>query len=78
MSHILLLLLQVCCNDWTLPKPAFSYWRADDVSSDGGFFGFSQLTVQNDTHLRIQVWDAVNTTVVKDLWVSRAWPAPTA
>jgi hypothetical protein len=66
--------IEVCCNSWAVPKPPFSAWRADDVASDGGFFGLSHFTVANDTHLRLQVWDAVNGTVVYDTWMSRVWP----
>ena len=40
---------EVCCNSWLQPKPAVSYWRDDDVAKDGGFFGFSHITIQNAT-----------------------------
>lgn len=63
--------MEVCCNDWIQPKPSWSYWRDDDVAKDGGFFGFSQYTLVNNTHLRLQIWDAVNASVAQDLWVSR-------
>ncbi len=66
--------MEVCCNDWYQPKPSYSYWRDDDVASDGGYFGFAQFTIANLTHLNVQMWDAVNVTVVKDLWVSRVPP----
>ena len=31
--------IEVCCNDWVKPKPAYSFWREDDVAGDGGLFG---------------------------------------
>lgn len=64
--------IEVCCNDWLKPAPAYSFWRDDDVASDGGFFGFSQFTVANDTHLNLKMWVAANATTALDLWVSRA------
>jgi hypothetical protein len=67
--------IEVCCNQWIVPAPAYSYWRDDDVAKDGGFFGFTQVTVANLTHMRVQIWDSVNATVVKDLWISRAVPS---
>jgi hypothetical protein len=66
--------IEVCCNSWVTPKPAYSYWRDDDVASDGGFFGFTQITVQNETHLNVKVWNAGNQSVVLDLWTSRFVP----
>ena len=62
---------EVCCNSWLKPKPAYSFWRDDDVASDGGFFGFAHLTIQNATHMRIAMWDAGNQTEVMSVWVSR-------
>jgi hypothetical protein len=41
--------VEVCCNKWLQPKPAYSYWRDDDVASDGGFFGFSHIEISNAT-----------------------------
>lgn len=66
--------MEVCCNDWAVPKPNWSYWRDDDVAKDGGFFGFSRFTIYNDTHLELQVYNSGNQTVVLDLVVSRKYP----
>ena len=63
---------EVCCNDWTKPKPAFSFWREDDVASDGGLFGFSEFRVENNTHFRLRMYDSGNQTVVLEQWFSRA------
>ena len=67
--------IEVCCNQWVQPKPDWSFFRDDDVANDGGFFGFSHFTIANDTHLNLRVWDAVNASVVLDLWVSRKFAA---
>ena len=58
------LALQVCCNDWQHPTPAYSAWRADDVASDGGTFGFAELTFRSDTEVELRVWSATNRTVL--------------
>ena len=62
---------EVCCNDWLKPKPAYSFWRDDDVASDGGFFGFSHIAIENVTHARIAMWNAGNQSEVMSVWVSR-------
>jgi acid phosphatase type 7 len=64
--------IEVCCNDWYKPKPAWSYWREDDVFSDGGMFGFSEFMIQNNTHARLRMFDSNNETIVTELWWSRA------
>jgi hypothetical protein len=62
----------VCCNDWIKPKPAYSFWREDDVASDGGLFGFTQIHIENATHLRLRMYDSSNQTIVLEQWMSRA------
>lgn len=62
--------IEVCCSTWYQPQPAYSAWRADDQQ----YFGFSTLHIANDTHFRIQAWDAVNNTVNMEQWVSRVFP----
>jgi len=64
--------IEVCCNDWVKPKPAYSFWREDDVFSDGGLFGFSEFHIANNTHLRLRMYDSGNRTVVLEQWISRA------
>jgi hypothetical protein len=62
--------IEVCCATWYQPQPAWSAWRADDVQ----YFGFTQITLANDTHMLLQMWDAVNRTVNHEQWVSRVLP----
>ena len=64
--------IEVCCNDWVKPKPQFSFWREDDVASDGGLFGFSEWHLANATHLRLRMFDSSNATIVLEQWMSRA------
>ena len=64
--------IEVCCNDWIKPKPAYSFWREDDVAGDGGLFGFSEFHIANATHLRMRMYDSGNQTIVLEQWASRA------
>jgi hypothetical protein len=64
--------IEVCCNDWIKPKPDYSFWREDDVAGDGGLFGFSEFRLENNTHLRLRMYDSGNRTVVLEQWMSRA------
>lgn len=60
--------VEVCCNQWYQPQPAYSYWRVSDFS----YFGFTELELQNDTHAIMRMWDATNRTVNLEVLMSRA------
>lgn len=58
--------VEVCCNTWYEPQPAYSYWRISDFS----YFGFSQFILENDTHARMRMWDASNQTITLEMAIS--------
>ena len=55
---------EVCCNQWQKPAPAYSAWRTDDVVSDGGSFGFGEFIFSSDSAFELNVWSAVNRSVL--------------
>lgn len=63
---------QVCCNDWQHPTPSYSAWHDDDVASDGGTFGFGDLTFRSDSEVTLRIWSATNRTVLYTADVSFA------
>jgi hypothetical protein len=64
--------VEVCCNDWQKPAPAYSAWRTDDVSSDGGTFGFGEFIFTSDTAFTFRAWSAVNRSVLFETEVTLA------
>lgn len=58
---------EVCCNSWQQPFPDYVAWRTDDVSKDGGTFGFGEFVFESDSQMTLNVWSAVNKTV---LWTN--------
>ena len=67
--------IEVCCNTWYSPPPNYSYWREGDGYTSNTTFGFTQLTVQNITHVHVEIWSSLNRTVIQDLWVNRPDPS---
>ena len=63
---------EVCCNDWQKPAPAYSAWRTDDVAGDGGTFGFAEFTFTSDSAFELNVWSAVNRSVLFNTKVTLA------
>ncbi len=63
---------EVCCNDWQKPAPAYSAWRTDDVANDGGTFGFGEFIFTSDTAFELNVWSAVNRSVIFNTKVTLA------
>ena len=64
--------IEVCCNDWERPQPAYSAWRTDDVAKDGGTFGFGEMIFTSDTEMEFKAWSAVNRSVLFTTKVSFA------
>lgn len=64
--------IEVCCNDWQRPAPAYTGWRTDDVEKDGGTFGFGELLFTSDTEMTFRAWSAVNRSVLFEASVSFA------
>ena len=51
--------------DWRKkPAPAYSALRTDDVASDGGTFGFGEFIFTSDADFELNVWSAVNRSVL--------------